>query len=97
KYKTIMRYKALAKRLRQAAGISDPVPTSAVYDGVAAEAMPPPLEGRREHYALNSRLVEARRRLGACGNVLAEVWRAAEDWAATGVPEGWAATGVPVE
>lgn len=34
RYKTIMRYKALAKRLRQAAGIPDPVPTSAVYDGM---------------------------------------------------------------
>ena len=34
RYKTIMRYKALAKRLRQAAEIPDPVPTSAVYDGL---------------------------------------------------------------
>ena len=30
KYKTIMRYKALAKRLRQVVGLRDPVPTSAV-------------------------------------------------------------------
>lgn len=30
KYKTLMRYKALALRLRQAAGITDPIPTSAV-------------------------------------------------------------------
>ena len=35
-YKTLMRYKALAKRLRQAAGISDPVPASAVFDGSPA-------------------------------------------------------------
>ncbi len=35
-YKTLMRYKALAKRLRQAAGISDPVPASAVFDGPPA-------------------------------------------------------------
>ena len=35
-YKTLMRYKALAKRLRQAAGISDPVPVSAVFDGPPA-------------------------------------------------------------
>ena len=35
-YKTLMRYKALAKRLRQAAGISDPVPASAVFDGQPA-------------------------------------------------------------
>lgn len=34
KYKTIMRFKALAKRLRQAAGIPDPIPTSAVFDGL---------------------------------------------------------------
>lgn len=33
KYKTLMRYKALARRLRQAAEIADPVPTSAVLDG----------------------------------------------------------------
>ena len=36
RYKTLMRYKALAKRLRQAAGISDPVPASAVFDGPPA-------------------------------------------------------------
>ena len=35
-YKTLMRYKALAKRLRQAAGISDPVPASAVFAGPPA-------------------------------------------------------------
>ena len=35
-YKTLMRYKALAKRLRQAAGISDPVPASTVFDGPPA-------------------------------------------------------------
>ena len=34
RYKTIMRYKAFAKRLRQAAEIPDPVPTSAIYDGL---------------------------------------------------------------
>ena len=39
RYKTLMRYKALAKRLRQAAGIADPVPASAVFDGPPA---PPP-------------------------------------------------------
>ena len=40
RYKTLMRYKALAKRLRQAAGIADPVPASAVFDGPPA---PPPV------------------------------------------------------
>ena len=36
RYKTLMRYKALARRLRQAAGIADPVPASAVFDGPPA-------------------------------------------------------------
>ena len=35
KYKTLMRYKALALRLRQAAEIADPVPTSAALEGGA--------------------------------------------------------------
>ena len=36
RYKTLMRYKALAKRLRQAVGIADPVPASAIFDGPPA-------------------------------------------------------------
>ena len=36
RYKTIMRYKALAMRVRQLAGIADPVPTSALLDGADA-------------------------------------------------------------
>ncbi len=32
RYKTIMRYKALVKRLRQATGIEDPIPTAAIVD-----------------------------------------------------------------
>ena len=42
RYKTLMRYKALAKCLRQAAGIADPVPVSVVFDGPPA---PPPGRG----------------------------------------------------
>ena len=42
RYKTLMRYKALARRLRQAAEIADPVPASAVFDGPPA---PPPGRG----------------------------------------------------
>ena len=42
RYKTLMRYKALAKCLRQAAGIADPVPASVVSDGPPA---PPPGRG----------------------------------------------------
>ena len=41
RYKTLMRYKALAKRLRQAAGIADPVPASAVFDGPPAPLRAP--------------------------------------------------------
>ena len=37
RYKTIMRYKALAMRLRQAMGVKDPEPTSALLAGVADE------------------------------------------------------------
>ena len=53
RYKTLMRYKALAKRLRQAAGIADPVPASAVFDGPPApprapSRLPAPPPGRRD-------------------------------------------------
>ena len=49
RYKTLMRYKALAKRLRQAAGIADPVPASAVFDGPPAPLrLPVPQSGRRD-------------------------------------------------
>ena len=40
RYKTIMRYKALAMRVRQMAGIKDPMPTSSLLDG--------PADGRNE-------------------------------------------------
>ena len=82
RYKTIMRYKALAKRLRQAAGISDPVPTSAVYDGV------PRVAGDENYYALNSRhlggeglagrLEAAGRMLEGCPNEFAAVFGAVD-------------------
>ena len=53
RYKTLMRYKALARRLRQAAGIADPVPASAVFDGPPAplrapSRLPAPPLGRRD-------------------------------------------------
>ena len=89
RYKTIMRYKALAKRLRQAAGIPDPVPTSAVYDGVPAWDVP--VEGETQDYyavksqgragvGLRERLVEARQNMAACRNVLEEAFRAVDAW-----------------
>ena len=83
RYKTIMRCKALAKRLRQAAGISDPVPTSAVYDGAPCAA-----EGDENYYALDSRrpgegglagrLAAARRMLEGCPNEFAAVFGAVD-------------------
>ena len=89
RYKTIMRYKALAKRLRQAAEIPDPVPTSAIYDGVPVrDAI---TKGQtREHYAFNShsaagrglerRLEEARGRMAGCGNVFDAVFGRVVEW-----------------
>ena len=58
KYKTIMRFKALAKRLRQATEIPDPIPTSAVFDGLP----PNPIAtgslsfgvGNKNYYAVKS-------------------------------------------
>ena len=36
RYKTIMRYKALAKRVRQAVGAEDPLPTAVLLDGIVS-------------------------------------------------------------
>lgn len=60
KYKTLMRYKALALRLRQAAGLADPMPTSAVLDEkeTAATLLQRPLHGQ-------SRAIDGRRDLFA--------------------------------
>ena len=76
RYKTLMRYKALARRLRQAAGIADPVPASAVFDGP-----PAPPAGRRDardYYAVESHLAAARRIVEGCGNTCAALFRAVD-------------------
>ncbi len=39
-YKTLMRYKAMAVKLRQATGLHDPTPTSALLEGGVAVAVP---------------------------------------------------------
>lgn len=39
RYKTLMRYKALSKRFRQAAGVGDPVPASAVLPSAEGETI----------------------------------------------------------
>ena len=41
RYKTIMRYKALAMRLRQAMGVKDPEPTSALFGGSGGNDVAP--------------------------------------------------------
>ena len=53
RYKTVMRYKALAMRLRQAARVEDPVPTSALLDG-GGEATEDGGGTRVEYYAQES-------------------------------------------
>ena len=71
RYKTIMRHKALARRVRQAVGAEDPVPTDALLDGAPADAKGgAPGRGRRglsgneNYYATNShhKFVEVARR-----------------------------------
>ena len=71
RYKTIMRHKALARRVRQAVGAEDPVPTDALLDGAPAAAKGgAPGRGRRglsgneNYYATNShsKFVEVARR-----------------------------------
>ncbi len=70
RYTTVMRYKALAKRLRQAAQIADPIPTSAVYDGLPSrspypeDAAPTPAAGAedsppQDYYAVKSHAADA--------------------------------------
>lgn len=60
KYKTLMRYKALAQRIRQAAELTDPVPTSVVLDGeeTAKELLRRPVNGQ-------SRAIDGRNNLFA--------------------------------
>ena len=101
RYKTLMRHKALAKRLRQAAGIADPVPASAVFDGPPAPPrLPAPphaavpslrrederCEDTRDYYAVESQLAAARRIVAGCENTYAALFRAVD--AALDGPEG---------
>lgn len=61
KYKTIMRYKALVKRLRQAAEIPDPIPTAAIFDGL------PTLSGLQRQR--NEKWLQKRYGLNTCEEV----------------------------
>ena len=45
RYKTIMRYKALAMRFRQAMGVKDPEPTSALFGGSGGDGVAPGANG----------------------------------------------------
>lgn len=103
KYKTIMRFKALAKRLRQAAEIQDPIPTAAVFDGLPPN---PTATGgltagaaNENYYAVKSQngvgrmsAEEIRRRLERARTIVRGARRDGLDarWERTGAPrDGW--------
>ena len=77
-YKTLMRYKALAKRLRQATSVRDPIPTSAVFDEPPAPSSAMEETKRRDYYALKSHLVAARRLVQGCANTCTALFRAVD-------------------
>ena len=61
RYKTIMRYKALAMRVRQLAGLEDPQPTSVLLDGPDPEKREGrPEAGVKNYYAQDSHLARER-------------------------------------
>ena len=61
RYKTIMRYKALAMRVRQLAGLEDPQPTSVLLDGPDPEKREgKPEAGDKNYYAQDSHLARER-------------------------------------
>ncbi len=71
RYKTVMRYKALAKRFRQALGVSDPVPAAMLLPESGAKANPaePADPGGREFASvenLKGAREEAERLLAGC-------------------------------
>ena len=90
RYKTLMRHKALARRLRQAAGVADPVPADALLPAEAAPVAAPPAracEGRAAPPARPGRaapLVPERARrvagriLRKCPNTFAALFRAVD-------------------
>ena len=77
-YKTLMRYKALAKRLRQATGVRDPIPTSSVFDEPPAPSSAMEETKRRDYYALESHLMVARRLVQGCANTCTALFRAVD-------------------
>ena len=77
-YKTLMRYKALAKRLRQATGVRDPIPTSAIFDEPSAPLSATRETKKRDYYALESHLMAARMLVKGCTNTCEALLRAVE-------------------
>lgn len=51
-YKTVMRYKSLAKKLRQIARISDPIPTIAALGDVSLDYVAEILKGEKSVFVL---------------------------------------------
>ena len=77
-YKTLMRYKALAKRLRQATGVRDPIPTSAIFDEPSAPLSATRETKKRDYYALESNIMAARMLVKGCTNTCEALLRAVE-------------------
>ena len=75
RYKTVMRYKALAKRFRQALGVSDPVPAAMLLPEAERTENPaePADPGRREFASVSNRMREGGEGLAqARGDVIKE-------------------------
>ena len=72
RYTTVMRYKAMAKKLRQVVGLADPVPAEAVLAPQAETAQTEPPngggEGKRDHGAYEIPSRNAGRRDGVAGD-----------------------------
>lgn len=90
KYKTVMGYKALANKFRQATGLSDPYPASMALDLVEEEAREADgdADGGAEDVSQNT---VRRHKGGGAGRraATADVVREAEAYRATKVGEGW--------
>lgn len=63
RYKTVMKYKALAKKFRQAVGVCDPIPAAAV--------LPPEQSQKRDDSEMARKRREEGRKREYCSNILA--------------------------
>jgi hypothetical protein len=76
RYKTIMRYKALAMRLRQAMGVKDPEPTSALLEGTTDDTSADKnYSAQKSHHGRGERRIGVGDRLGGVGVISMENMR----------------------